>query len=129
MSKGISLEDFKKQLEGSAQQKVEEQEKYIRKLEGQLQKAKLKNIEQDQEAYFLFNRCRALSMGTLCQHCGLSQRCNDIRIIYDAKNKIDGEPTTVDEVIGAELRQELTGSIPSDRLELYMTLGQLFKPE
>lgn len=129
MSKGISLEDFKKQLEGSAQQKVEEQEKYIRKLEGQLQKAKLKNIEQDQEAYFLFNRCRALSMGTLCQHCGLSQRCHDIRIIYDAKNKIDGEPTTVDEVIGAELRQELTGSIPSDRLELYMTLGQLFKPE
>lgn len=116
MSKGISLEDFKKQLEGSAQQKVEEQEKYIRKLEGQLQKAKLKNIEQDKEAYFLFNRCRALSQGTLCQYCGLSQRCHDIRMIYDNQNKIDGEPATVDEVIGAELRQELTESISSDRL-------------
>jgi len=86
MSKGISLDELKKQLEGSAQQKVEEQEKYIHKLEGQLQKAKLKNIEQDKEAYALFNRCKVSPLGMMCHWCGLSQRCHDIRAIYDAEN-------------------------------------------
>lgn len=129
MSKGISLEDFKKQLEGSAQQKVEEQEKYIRQLEGRLQKAKLKILELDEEAYFLFNRCRVLSFGSLCQHCGLSQRCYETRMLYDAKNKIDNQPATVDEVVRAELIQILGESVPSDRLELYAAIGQAFKPD
>lgn len=68
MAKGISLEQFKNQLDTDAQQRCLAQEKTIKELE-----AKIKTREN--HIRILQNRCRVLSSGVFCDKCGMKDIC------------------------------------------------------
>lgn len=76
MAKGLSLEEFKSQLDTDAQRRVRAQEETIKSLH-----AEIKDLreQRDKEAYFLFNRCMVQSKGFLCIFCGLKSRCVEVR--------------------------------------------------
>lgn len=89
MSKGMSLEELRNNLEGDAQKKVQTLEERVKQLEKEKQdllttRNGLRNdiVNMEKESYYLFNRCRALSQGTMCQFCGLRYRCCYIRNRY-----------------------------------------------
>jgi len=89
MAKGMSLEEFRNNLEGEAQNKVKElenhinlqanslnaQEMVIRHLKGNIEK-------KDKQMNSLFNRCRALSGQTMCPYCGLREQCHESMVRY-----------------------------------------------
>ena len=97
MVKGMSLEELRANLEGDAQKTVKEQAEKIIKLEKEINKLRsyedvLKQdiSEKDRINYCLFNRCRALSGGSLCTHCNLFGHClltiNKYGKIYSIEN-------------------------------------------
>lgn len=68
MTKGISLEQFKNQLESNATKRCEAQEKTIKELHEQIK-------DKDEWIRVLQNRCYTLSYGALCGHCGGKDNC------------------------------------------------------
>lgn len=115
MSKGISLEDFKKQLDSEAQANAKRLKEHADRLAEELVKAKKKIESLEKDSYFLYNRCRALSYGVFCPFCGLRDQCKTIMAKYEE----EGDPSSV----------PLDSQITTDRLELYAALGQAFKPD
>jgi len=122
MSKGLSLEDFKKQLDSDAQQTVITQKGQIEELEKKIERQQRKIYQQNEEAYYLFKRCSALTSNTMCQYCGISQRCHDVCSIFDAKLKGKHAETSV--IDDCHLMDN-----PGARLEMYAALGGLLKSQ
>ena len=90
--KGLSLEELKAALEGEAQKKAQEQEKKIIDLNLQVlnQRHSMRLLgealdQKDQELFWLFERCRALTNGALCRYCTLVSRCDMLRMRYYGK--------------------------------------------
>lgn len=89
MSKGMSLEELRNNLEGDAQKKLTKAEEEIQNLknknkalEGALYNTRKEVEEKDKQSYYLFNRCRALSRETMCPFCGIRYQCISIRHRY-----------------------------------------------
>jgi DNA-binding transcriptional MerR regulator len=75
LSKGMSLEQLKDQLEGDAQKRCAEQEKTIKSLIEQ--NKRFAETIQDQQKIIraIQNRCRALTGGLMCLFCDFKQDC------------------------------------------------------
>ena len=89
MSKGMSLEDLRNNLEGDAQKKLALAEEEINALKNSLnaKESQIRHLRgeiesKDKQSYYLFNRCRALSRETMCQFCGIRYQCAVIRHRY-----------------------------------------------
>lgn len=68
MSKGISLEQFRNELEGDAQRRCLNQEKTIKELQTEIK-------EKDKLIQRLENRCFLTTRGTLCIFCFMKKDC------------------------------------------------------
>lgn len=82
MAKGISLDEFKNQLDTDAQQRCTAQEKTIKDLYEtvRVQEKTIKDLSEtivgeEDSIRILQNRCRSLSSGFLCDRCGMRNTC------------------------------------------------------
>jgi DNA-binding transcriptional MerR regulator len=76
LSKGMSLEQLKEQLEGNAQKRCAEQEKTIKNLIEQNKRMVDLIKDKETEIRQLQNRCYAISRGVLCVFCNIKHKCN-----------------------------------------------------
>lgn len=75
MSKGISLDEFKNQLDTDAQKRCLAQEKTIHEQNEQLRR-KTEYIEkQSKMIKALQNRCKAITFGQICIFCDMKHEC------------------------------------------------------
>jgi DNA anti-recombination protein RmuC len=75
MSKGISLEQFRNQLEGDAQKRCEAQEKTIKELTERLKNTEELSKDKDHLIAALQNRCWVFTQGTMCHYCDCRWTC------------------------------------------------------
>lgn len=75
MPKGISLEQFREQIETDASRRCIAQEKTIKELNEQIKSLTSQIDEEADDIRALSNRCFALSHGLLCIFCGMRKRC------------------------------------------------------
>lgn len=76
MSKGMSLQQFKKALESDATIQVETQKKIINGLNKQIKEKEEKIKELENRFQIMCNRCMAHTQGLICLYCGYKEDCN-----------------------------------------------------
>lgn len=91
MAKGISLEQFKNQLDTDAQKRCLVQEKTIRELSSQVKSLNELLKDRDNLTTVLQNRCFALGGRVLCLFCGCKNTCTAYKGHLKKEVEVDGE--------------------------------------